>query len=196
MTIHPARRKSHGEKPSASHGHTGTPNARAAARRGDRIDNKTMKSKRRPAINQVREGKQDMHSDVSAGCLAPDRISNRTPLMTPPAAVRAVAGHGALAPQCQLGFLDNGFRCALPAVAYVEFHMVGHCQRFDCDAHGNACGFVCADHLDALEYTAQCTAAEMQPTGLRRLFNQVARCPTCGKTLLSASDILQAVVAL
>ena len=108
-----------------------------------------------------------MRSDVEAGCLAPDRISNRTPLMSRPAAVRAVIGHGALAPQCQLGFLDNGFRCALPAVAYVEFHMVGHCQRFDCDAHGNACGFVCADHLDALEYTAQCTAAEMQPTALR-----------------------------
>ena len=75
-------------------------------------------------------------------------------------------GHGALAPQCEVGFLDNGFRCPLPAVAYVEFHMVGHCQRFDCDAHGNACGYVCADHLDALEYTAECTAAEMQPTAL------------------------------
>ena len=108
-----------------------------------------------------------MYSDVEAGCLAPDRISSRTPLMSRPAGVRAVIGHGALAPQCELGFLDNGFRCALPAVAYVEFHMVGHCQRFDCDAHGNACGFVCADHLDALEYTAECTAAEMQPTALR-----------------------------
>ena len=137
-----------------------------------------------------------MRSDVGTGCLAPVRISHRTPLMSRQAAVRAVIGHKAPAPQCQLGFLDNGFRCALPAVAYVEFHMVGHCQRFDCDAHGNACGFVCADHLDALEYTAQCTAAEMQPTALRRLFNRVARCPTCGKTLLSASDILQAVVAL
>jgi hypothetical protein len=137
-----------------------------------------------------------MYSDVEAGCLPPEGISNRTPLMSRPAAVRAVSGDGALAPQCGLGFLDNGFRCALPAVAYVEFHMVGHCQRFDCDAHGNACGYVCADHLDALEYTAECTAAEMQPTRLRRLFNRVARCPTCGKTLLSASDILQAVVAL
>jgi hypothetical protein len=117
--------------------------------------------------------------------------------MSRPAAVRDLNCHGALAPQCQLGFLDNGFRCALQAVAYVEFHMVGHCQRFDCDAHGNACGYVCADHLDALEYTAQCTAAEMQPTALsRRLFNRAARCPTCGRTLLSASDILQAVVAL
>jgi hypothetical protein len=137
-----------------------------------------------------------MYSDVEAGCLAPARMSSRTPLMSRPAAGCAVIGHGALAPQCQLGFLDNGFRCALPAVAYVEFHMVGHCQRFDCDAHGNACGYVCADHLDALEYTAECTAAEMQPTGLRRLFDRVARCPTCGKTLLRASDILQAVVAL
>ena len=137
-----------------------------------------------------------MHSDIDARFLAPDRISNRTPLMSRPIADSAAIGHGAPARQCQLGFLDNGFRCALPAVAYVEFHMVGHCQRFDCDAHGNACGFVCADHLDALEYTAQCTAAETQPTALRRLFNRVARCPTCRKTLLSASDILQAVVAL
>ena len=116
--------------------------------------------------------------------------------MDRPAAVRELIGHNALAPQCQLGFLDNGFRCALPAVAYVEFHMVGHCQRFDCDARGNACGLVCADHLDALEYTAECTVTEMQPTALRRLLNRVARCPTCGKTLLSASDILQAVVTL
>jgi hypothetical protein len=137
-----------------------------------------------------------MPTDLDVGRLAPDRISKRTPLMSRPATVHAVIGHGALAPQCQLGFLDNGFRCAVAAVAYVEFHMVGHCQRFDCDAHGNACGYVCADHLDALEYTAQCTAAEMQPTALGRLFNRAARCPTCGKTLLSAEDILQAVVAL
>jgi hypothetical protein len=134
-----------------------------------------------------------MSSDVDAQCLASDRPSNGTALMSRPAAVRAAIGHSALDQQCQLGFLDNGFRCSLPAVAY----LVGHCQRFDCDAHGNACGYVCADHLDALEYTAECTAAEMQPTALsQRLFNRVARCPTCGKTLLSASDILQAVVAL
>ena len=138
-----------------------------------------------------------MYSDVEVECLALDQISNRTPLMSRPAEVHAASGDFALAPQCELGFLDNGFRCALPAVAYVEFHMVGHCQRFDCDAHGNACGYVCADHLDALDYTAECTAAEMQPAAFsRRLFNRVARCPTCGKTILSASDILQAVVAL
>ena len=138
-----------------------------------------------------------MYSDFDATCPAPNRISSGTALLSRPAGVRAVIGHGALAPRCQLGFLDNGFRCALPAVAYVEFHMVGHCQRFDCDAHGNACGFVCADHLDALEYTAQCTAEEMRPTALsRRLFNRIAQCPTCDRPLLSASDILQAVVAL
>jgi hypothetical protein len=78
----------------------------------------------------------------------------------------------------------------------VEFHMVGHCQRFDCDTHGNACGVVCAVHLDALEYTAQCTAEEMQPGTLRRLFNRVAQCPSCGRTLLGATDILQAVMTL
>lgn len=50
-----------------------------------------------------------------------------------------------------------------PAAAYVEFHMVGYCKRDDCDEDGNACGFVCADHLDALEYTAECTARELHP---------------------------------
>ena len=126
-----------------------------------------------------------------------DRTSHRTALMSNPVALRAVIGHGNLTPQCELGFLHNGFRCALPAMAYVEFHMVGHCRRFDCDAQGNACGFVCADHRDALEYTAQCTAEEMRPTALsRRLFSRVARCPTCDRALLSASDILQVVVTL
>ena len=137
-----------------------------------------------------------MHTDVDTKCPIPDRISDKNSPKSTPAAVRAVISHLDFAPQCELGFLDNGFRCALPATAYVEFHMVGHCQRFDCDSHGNACGFVCADHLAALEYTAQCTAAEMQPTALRRLFNRVARCTTCGRPLLSASDILQAVVML
>ena len=70
--------------------------------------------------------------------------------MSCPAALRAVIGHGNGARQCELGFLDNGSRCALKP-----------------------------------------------PTVLsRRLLKRVARCPTCGTTLLSASDILQPVVAL
>ena len=44
MTIHPARRKPDGEQPSASSDHTGTDEGPAAARRGDRIEDKTMKS--------------------------------------------------------------------------------------------------------------------------------------------------------
>jgi hypothetical protein len=69
--------------------------------------------------------------------------------MSRPAALRAVIGHGNRARQCELDFLDNGFRCAL------------------------------------------------QPAVLsRRLPKRVARCPTCGTTPLSASDILQAVAAL
>jgi hypothetical protein len=132
-----------------------------------------------------------MRSDVE------DRMTNGIPLIDYSAAGCAAVNRAELPPRCELGFLDNGFRCRLPAVVYVEFHMVGHCQRFDCDEHGNACGLVCADHRDALEYTAQCTSAEMQPTTLaRRLLKRVARCPTCSRTLLSPSDILQAVVAL
>lgn len=45
--------------------------------------------------------------------------------------------------------------------------MVGYCKRDDCDEDGNACGFVCADHLDALEYTAECTARELPPRDSR-----------------------------
>jgi hypothetical protein len=148
------------------------------------------------AIHQVREGNRDMYSDIKTEDPASDRISSGTPLMSRSCALHAVVGHDDPAPLCELGFLDNGFRCADPAAAYVEFHMVGHCRRFDCDAHGNACGYVCADHLDALQYTAQCTAAEMRPNAFRRLFNSVARCPTCGRTVLGEFDILQAVVAM
>lgn len=137
-----------------------------------------------------------MYSDVNTAYPVPDRVSNSAPLMSCPSALLAVVGLDDLAPQCELGFLDNGFRCADPAAAYVEFHMVGHCSRFDCDADGNACGYVCADHLDALEYTAECTLGEMRPAGVWRLFNQVARCPSCGRTLLGTSDILQAAVEL
>jgi hypothetical protein len=139
---------------------------------------------------------KDMCSQVKTRTCAPDRISTRTSLTSRPRAVGAVAGAGHRASQCELGFLDNGFRCALPAAAYVEFHMVGHCKRFDCDARGNACGFVCAEHRDALEYTAQLTAAEMKPTTLGRLFKRVAQCPTCGRPLSSASDILQVLVTI
>lgn len=135
-----------------------------------------------------------MRSSIKTEYPSTDRIS--TSLISCPSALRAAVGLNDLAPICELGFLDNGFRCADPAVAYVEFHMVGHCQRFDCDSDGNACGYVCADHLDALEYTAECTVAEMRPTALGRLFKRVARCPTCGRTLLGVSDVLQAVVTL
>jgi hypothetical protein len=132
-----------------------------------------------------------MRSEIMNRKCVGTSLINRAP------AHRAVIGTGDRAPQCGLAHLDNGFRCDRSAAAYVEFHMVGHCQRFDCDVRGNACGFVCAEHRDALEYTAQCTAAELQPSTLsRRLFNRVGRCPTCGRTLLSASDILQAVVAI
>jgi len=137
-----------------------------------------------------------MYSDTKTQYSAPDRISNRTTLMSCPSAFRAVVGLGDLEPQCELGFLDNGFRCVDPAAAYVEFHMVGHCKRFDCDAEGNACGYVCADHLDALQYTAECTVEESRPAALWRLLNRVAQCSSCGRTLLATSDILQAVVTL
>jgi hypothetical protein len=134
-----------------------------------------------------------MYSDIETEDRAYDCVSTRT---LPKSYPSALTGLSELVPQCELGFLDNGFRCAEPAAAYVEFHMVGHCKRFDCDSDGNACGYVCSVHLDALEYTAECTVADMRPAALGRLLNRAARCPTCGRTLLGVSDILQAVVAL
>ncbi|ASW90985.1 hypothetical protein [Mycobacterium marseillense] len=119
-------------------------------------------------------------------------VRARSPIATP-----CGIEHLDFSPQCQLAFLDNGFRCVRPAAAYVEFHMVGYCKRDDCDEDGNACGFVCADHLDALEYTAECTARELHPTTLaRRLARRAARCPSCDRPIRSAADILQVVVML
>nr|WP_231987035.1 hypothetical protein [Mycobacterium sp. E1386] len=84
-----------------------------------------------------------------------------------------------------------------PAAAYIEFHMVGHCKRFDCDEDGNACGFVCAGHLDALEHTAECTVRELRPAPpVRWLSRRIGRCTTCDRSILFVSDVLQVVVML
>ncbi|WP_231965202.1 hypothetical protein [Mycobacterium sp. E3339] len=120
-----------------------------------------------------------------------------TPLGGNPAVAPRGIEHLDFAPQCQIAFLDNGFRCKQPAEAYIEFHMVGHCKRFDCDEAGNACGFVCAGHLDALEYTAECTVRELRPAApVRWLSRRIARCPTCDRSIVFVSDILQVVVML
>ncbi|OBH18292.1 hypothetical protein [Mycolicibacter sinensis] len=100
-------------------------------------------------------------------------------------------------PECWVAFLDSGFRCSEPAAAYVEFHMVGYCKRFDCNEHGNACGYLCAQHLAAFEYTAECSWRELQPSVLGRLlYRHTGRCPSCGRPIRSAMDILQVVVML
>jgi hypothetical protein len=81
-----------------------TPAQRRPGRRTSRRPDREQNDKVRDgpaAIDQVREGNQNMRSDVK------DRISNRTPLMSRPAAVRALIGHADLAPQCELGFLDD-----------------------------------------------------------------------------------------
>ena len=148
------------------------------------------------SIHQIREGIQDMRTDVKKRSPALDRTLERTPPISRWDPLHAVIGHDERAPQCGVSFRDNGFRCTRTAMAYVVFHMVGHCQRADCDANGNVSGYVCADHLDALEYTAQCRVTELRPKLLRRLFTRSARCPTCGRTLLNAFDLLQAVVTL
>ncbi|WP_242660915.1 hypothetical protein [Mycobacterium alsense] len=120
-----------------------------------------------------------------------------SPLMRNPIPVPRGIEHLDFFPQCRLAFLDNGFRCTQPAAAYVEFHMVGYCKRFDCDEDGNACGYVCAAHLDALDYTAECTVRELQPpTRARWRSRRIVRCPSCDRSIRSASDILQVVVML
>lgn len=121
----------------------------------------------------------------------------KSPPVRNPVAVPRGIEHLDFTPQCHLGFLDNGFRCDRAAAAYVEFHMVGYCKRFDCDEDGNACGYVCADHLDALEYTAECTVRELQPATLARWWSRrIVTCPTCDRSIRSASDILQVVAML
>ena len=120
-----------------------------------------------------------------------------SPLVRIPIAIPSGIEHLDFSLQCRLAFLDNRFRCDRPAAAYVEFHMVGYCKRFDCNEDGNACGYVCAGHLEALEYTAECIARGLQPAApVRGLSRRVVRCPTCDRSIRSASDILQVVVML
>lgn len=135
-----------------------------------------------------------MHHNT--GPSEPDWISNWAAPVNRSAVLRDVIGHGDVTTQCELGCLDSGFRCVRTAVAYVEFHIVGQCRRFDCDEYGNACGFVCADHRDALEHAAQRILTALEPKGVRRLVQRVARCPSCKRTLLGEFDILQAVVSV
>lgn len=105
--------------------------------------------------------------------------------------------HLDFSPECCVAFLDSGFRCPEPAAAYVEFHMVGYCRRFDCDEHGNARGYLCAEHLAAFEYTALCSWRELQPAVLTRLLTRHAvRCPSCDRPIRSVFDILQVVVLI
>ncbi|OJZ75023.1 hypothetical protein BRW65_06670 [Mycobacterium paraffinicum] len=120
-----------------------------------------------------------------------------SPLVRNPVAVPRGIEHLDFSPRCQIAFLDNGFRCKQLASAYIEFHMVGYCRRFDCDEDGNACGFVCAGHLDALEYTAECTVRELKPAApVRWISRHIGRCTTCGRSIMFVSDILQVVVML
>lgn len=143
-----------------------------------------------PATNSLRGA---VNRAINGGIARPSGSA----LVCNPVAVPHAIEHLDFSPQCQLGFLDNGFRCARPATAYVEFHMVGYCKRFDCDENGNACGYVCAGHLDALDYTAECTVRELQPRAFARwLSRRIVRCPTCDRSLRSASDVLQVVVML
>lgn len=144
-----------------------------------------------PTEFKVRQG-----AEMLIGHGATLSISAGPPVRDPVAAPRGIE-HLDFTPQCQLAFLDSGFRCALPAAAYVEFHMVGYCKRFDCDEDGNACGYLCAGHLDAFEHTAECTARELQPPApMRWLTRRGSRCPTCDRPIRSALDILQVVVML
>lgn len=130
------------------------------------------------------------------GSFEADRPPNWAASMNRAAVLRDVIGHSDITTQCELECADSGFRCVRTAVAYVEFHMVGHCQRFDCNEHGNACGFVCADHRDALERTAERIMSGLEARGMRRLVHRVTRCPSCGRTLLGGFDILQVVVSV
>lgn len=128
-------------------------------------------------------------------CALANRTRNQP--MINPVPVPCGIEHLDFSPECCVAFLDSGFRCTEPATAYVEFHMVGYCQRFDCNEDGNACGYLCAAHLAAFENTAECSWRELQPTAITRwLTRRIGRCPSCDRPIRSLLDILQVVVML
>ena len=126
--------------------------------------------------------------------MTPNRLPSERPFPRRSSVLRTSACRGRPTPQCQVGYLDNGLRCTGSAVAYVEFHMIGHCRRADCDSAGNACGYVCVEHLEAMANTARNVLMEAGTSSQGP--TSPGRCPTCGRTLLGLADILQAVVEL
>src|SRR5262249_14233078 len=73
---------------------------------------------RKPRHHRAGKGDEGMSSELES------RTTQGTLLTQSSAVVRAATGLDSRASQCELSFLDNEFRCAQPAVAYVEFHMV------------------------------------------------------------------------
>lgn len=67
----------------------------------------------------------------------PEQVLGRGPTTNILSAAFSNVDPPGLPQRCQVAFLDSGARCPMGTLAYVEFHMVGHCNRFDCDEHGN-----------------------------------------------------------
>lgn len=95
------------------------------------------------------------------------------------------------------GMAANGVECAAKATHWTERHLVSACTHPVANADGNIERFVCSAHLAVLEREAARVARHYNPTGLRAWWTfRPPFCPTCGRPLQHAGDILQTVERL
>lgn len=97
--------------------------------------------------------------------------------------------------QCRGPWVRDGItRCRQPAIAYIEYHAVGHCNKPWVDDDGLIKGFVCPDCLDWYEQRATGVVRNLSPPRYLRWLLGEPKCPSCHRQPIQlSSDVLQIV---
>lgn len=87
--------------------------------------------------------------------------------------------------------------CEMQATHWVQVHRPGLCHHPATNEDGCTEHFLCTPHLASVTGEATRVARQYNPTGLRRLWAiQRPFCPSCGRPLQHAGDVLQTVQKL
>lgn len=83
-------------------------------------------------------------------------------------------------------------KCRKAATHWVEFHHVRACHHPALSVDGNACGYVCGDHLEGLRRRALHMVRYFNPPfWLSWLTSRKPFCPSCGRPVQTVGDVLQ-----
>jgi hypothetical protein len=84
--------------------------------------------------------------------------------------------------------------CRTPAAFYIEWHVLGACKHPSLNAAGNIERWLCDEHT---QMTVKDAEKRSQPPFWWRLLRpDPPTCPTCGRKVQHAGDILQIVRSL